>query len=163
MMRTAVAIAAGLLCALYGHRAADGLRQDARCLSRWAEVLTHLELLIAQAALPLPQVLMAAADTASLPDEILRSAADRIEAQPLLTIREAFDAACPACAGREILLRLADRLGRGDASQRSLACRQACDEISRLAESARQRAASDSRLRVTLGWTCGACLTLLLL
>ncbi|MBQ2954770.1 MAG: hypothetical protein IJE07_14665 [Clostridia bacterium] len=158
-----LAIAAGLFCALYGMRAAGSLQQEARDLRRWADLLAHLTLIIRQAALPLPKALQAAADLPLAPDRFLRAAADHMLRNPLSTPAESFSAVCPACTGRETLLRLFTRLERGDADSMSLACQQAAEEIAQQAASAQQRASGDAKLWRTLGWTCGATLTLLLL
>lgn len=163
MTRSALAIAAGLLCALTGLRAADELCREARELRRWADVLQQLTLILRQATLPLPEAMRAAADLNCAPDKLLQAAAAHLEAHRLSTPADAFSAVCSACAGHDALLRMLTRLGRGDAESRSLACGQAAGELSAMAERAERRAAADARLWRTLGWTGGVCLTLLLL
>lgn len=162
-MRSALAIAAGLLCAMAGMRAAAALRQEARDLRRWADLLAHLTLIIRQATLPLPAAMLASADAALAPDKYLRATAEHLSAHPLTTPQEAFSAACPVCAGYEALQRMFARLGRGDAESMALACHQASAELDLLASHAEKRAATDARLWRTLGWTAGACMTILLL
>lgn len=163
MMRPVLAIAAGLLCGLWGMRTSDALLREAREVRRWADLLTHLSLLIRQAALSLPEALRAAAIMPDQPDRLLLAVADHLEANRLSTPADAFSAHCSCCAGHDTLLRMSARLGHGDAQSRSLACQQAARELSLRADGAEKRAATDARLWRSLGWTGGACLTLLLL
>ena len=162
-MRSLLAIAAGLLCALSGWRIAASLRQEARDLRRWSDLLARLTLIIGQATLPLPEALRAACDMPLAPDKFLQAVAGHMAAHPLATPEEAFCAVCPACPGHDALRRMFSRLGRGDAESLSLACQQAGSELSLLASAAEKRASADAKLLHTLGWTAGACLTLLLL
>ena len=163
MIRHLSAIAAGLLCALYGFHTAAQLQHSAANLRRWADILAHLSLLIAEATLPLPQVLRLAASDTGVPDRLLQSIAQAMVDDPLASPAETFAARGPPCAERDTLLRMFTRLSRGDAAQRALAAEQAGREMEALAGHAARRAATDVKLYRTLGLTGGACLTLLLL
>lgn len=163
MTRAVLAIAAGLLCGLYGLRLSASLRQEALHARRWAEILARLDLLIGEETLSLPEALRQAADGALAPDRLLHAVADDLAGNPLQSLQEAFGAACPACGGREVLLRLFGRLGRGSAQSRRLAVQQAAQAMAQTAAQAEARAARDAKLYRTLGWTGGACLTILLL
>ncbi len=163
MIRPVLAISAGLLCGLYGMQLSRSLTEDARNLRRWADILTHLDLLLGEAALSLPCALREAANGNLPPDRCLQAVADALADNPLTSLPQAFAAAFPAGKARDPLLRLASRLGRGSAESRRLAVRQATDALALMATQAEARAARDVRLFRTLGFTGGACLTLLLL
>lgn len=163
MIRSVLAIAAGLLCGMYGMRLSASLRQEALVARRWVELLARLELLVGESVLSLPDALNHAADGASLPDRLLQHAAQALRDDPLTSLKEAFARLCPACPGQDALLRLFDRLGRGSAANRQLALQQAGEAMQLVADQTAERAARDAKLYATLGWTGGACLTILLL
>lgn len=163
MMRQAAAVSAGLLCTLYGFRAAAQLRQQAADIRRWADILSHMALLISEASLPIPQVMRLAASASTGPDRLLQAMAQTMEADPLVTPAEAFAHHARQDPWHEPLQRMFSGIGHGDAAGRALAAEQAARELSCLAEQAEKRAANDVGLYRTLGWTGGACLTLLLL
>ena len=163
MIRQAAAVTGGLLCALYGFRCAASLQQRASELRRWADMLAHLALLIAEATLPLPQVLRLAASASTGPDRMLQAMAKAMEDDPLTTPAEAFAAHGRSAPAKDALERMFASISRGDAESRALAAEQAARELACLAELAEKRAAADVKLYRTLGWTGGICLTLLLL
>lgn len=162
-MRPLFAVAAGLLCALYGFTSAANLQQRAASLRRWADMTSHLSLLLEEAALPLPQVLRLAASASTGQDRLLQAVAQAMLDDPLVTAAEAFSARCPACTEKETLARMFMRIGHGDAQSRAIAAGQASRELASLANQAAMRADKDVKLYRTLGWTGGTCLTLLLL
>lgn len=163
MTRSVFAVAAGLLCGLYGLRLSSALREESQVLHRWTEMLARLELLISEETLPLPDVMLHAADGSLPPDRLMRDVAQAITADPLLSLQDAFSARCPAFDGHDVLLRLFARLGRGSSSSRRLAVQQAHDALALLAAQKSDRAARDAKMYRTLGWTAGACLTIMLL
>ena len=162
-MRAAAAVCAGLLCALWGMRRASALRQDARRLHRWAQLLPHLALIISEQILSLPEALRLCAVEAEEPDRLLHSVAQGLQEDPLTSLEEGLRRRCPPWSERETLLRLFSRLGHGSAESRIQGVQSACGEIRLMEEAARERAARDAKLWQTLGFTLGACLTLLLL
>ena len=163
MMPTVLAIAAGLLCGLYGLRMASQLHAEAERLKRWAELLPHLALLIKEESMSLPQALTATADGNAEPDRLLSDIASAVSAAPLLTLADAFESHVASCREQETLRRVFTRLGKGSAESRAMAVSQAGDELRLMADAAQAQAARDARLWQTLGFTIGACLTILLL
>lgn len=163
MTRAALAVMAGLLCGLAGLRHASAMKAEAARLRRWSHMLARLALLLSEQSMPIPAVLRLAADGREAPDRLLQQVAAALEADPLDSLPEAFGRECPPCPEREILLRLAAQLGRGSAESRSLAAEQTGAAFSQMASHAEALAAKDAKLWQTLGWTGGACLTLLLL
>lgn len=163
MTRSFFAVAAGLLCGLYGLRLSSALREEAQMLRRWTELLARLALLIGEETLPLPDVLLHAADGSLRPDRLVQDVAHAITADPLLSLQDAFDERCPVFDGHDVLLRLFARLGHGSASSRYHAVEQARDALALLASQKSDIAARDAKLYRTLGWTAGACLTIMLL
>lgn len=157
------AIAAGLLCGLYGLRLSATLRSEARVLLRWVEILRRLALLIAEETLPLPEALRQAADEPLPADLLVCKVADALESDPLLPLADAFVLQCTSCPGYDVLQRLFTRLGHGSAANRLLAVDQARDTLALLAAKASERADRDAKLYRTLGWTGGVCLTILLI
>lgn len=163
MSRAILSVMAGLLCALAGMKYAAALQGDALRLSRWEQVLRHLELLLREGTLSIPEALCAAADEPLPPDNLLRDMASRLSASPLTSLQEAYQACSGPCPEQAVLFRLFDRMGRGTKESRCLAVQQGNEEIALLARSAQARADKDVRLWRTLGLVGGACLTILLL
>lgn len=163
MSRAVLAVMAGLLCTLAGAKHANRLRYDANRLKRWTEVLCHLELLLSEATLSIPQALCAAADSHLQPDVLLRTMASAIQAQPLLSLEEAFLHCSQESTEKPTLARLFSRLGHGSKENRCLAVHQAAQELEFLAQGAANKAEKDTKLWQTLGFIGGACLTILLL
>lgn len=160
MMRPVLAIMAGLLCALLGLRQAHRLREEDRRLRRWEVLLRHLCLLLQEGALPLPEALRQCAREDFPADQALRRLAEDMEHQPLTPLHQLYHG---SGAEAPVLLRMLDRLDHGSLESRVQAMRQAGEEIALLAGQAEQKAARDAKMWATLGCTCGACLTLLLL
>lgn len=158
-----LAIAAGLLCGLYGLRMANQLHAEAKRLKRWTELLPHLALLIGEESMSLPEVLKVSADGNTTPDMLLIAMADAVSSAPLLTLADAFEQHVFPFREHETLRRMFVRLGKGSAESRAMAVSQAADEVRLMTNDAQSRAARDARLWQTLGFTLGACLTLLLL
>lgn len=163
MIRAVPAVMAGLLCGLCGLRYATALRGEATRLSRWSALLASLALILSERRLSLPDAMLAAADSNAPADTLLRQVAQAMQTSPMTQPEEAFDHLAISGAERGLLQRLFCRLGRGTLDSRLLALEQARAELDHLAMQAAQRAEKDARLWQTLGWTGGACLTLLLL
>ena len=163
MSRAVLAVMAGLLCTLAGMRHANRLRYDANRLKRWTTLLNHLELLLSEATLSIPQALCTAADSHLQPDVLLRTMASAIQAQPLLSLEEAFLHCSQESTEKPTLARLFSRLGHGSKENRCLAVHQAAQELEFLAQGAANKAEKDTKLWQTLGFIGGACLTILLL
>lgn len=163
MMRAMLAVSAGLLCGVYGMHYAVNVKQDAQSLLRWTQLLENLSLIIREQALALPAALRQAADSSLEPDRLLHDVASALEAEPLLSLADAFRRCSRSASDNDVLYRLFIRLGRGSAESRLLALQQTRDALTLLAQRASQRAERDARLYRTLGWTGGVCLTILLL
>ena len=161
-MHQVLAVTAGLLCGLYGWRTAAHLQREATNATRWSQLLPHLALLLEEAVLPLPRALHLTADGNGTADRVLQAIAQTLESNPLVTPQEAYSNHAPQ-PSPEPLMRLFRQISRGSAEQRALATRQCAQEMALLAQAARERAGKDVKLLRTLGWTGGACLTLLLL
>lgn len=159
MIRFFLAITAGLLCGVLGMRQAHRLRQENGTLSRWAVMLRHLCLLL-QEGLSLPDAFDQAATEDSAADNLLRSLAGQLRAQPLTALSQLYTP-----RGREgpLLSRLLEGLSHGTQESRVLCAQQAAEEAELLAHSLRDKVRQDAHMWSTLGWACGACLTLLLL
>ena len=148
------AIGAGLCCLLMGLRAGALLGQRQRRLLYWQLALQRLA-----AALD---------DLCSLPEalrrgetEIFRAMADRLEAEPLLSLGEAWE----QCAGEEktLLREMFFDLDRGDLDRRRMAAAQAEEKLAREARLAGERAEKDRPLYRSLGAFGGLALIMLLL
>lgn len=163
MSRSVLAVMAGLLCSLAGVRYSAALKGEASRLSRWSPLLEHLNLLLREGTLSIPEALQAAADRMQPPDQLLRDIAGRMQASPLLTAAEAFAQTGTQWQERDTLARLFRRLGHGTQSSRCLAAEQAAAEFRLLADGASARAEKDAKLWQTLGFTGGICLTIMLL
>lgn len=162
MSRAILAVMAGLLCALAGVKHASALKADAARISRWVQVLEHLTLLLRQGMLSIPEALCAAADGPHPPDKLLRDMASAMHGSPLLSLPEAFKI-CPSWQERDVLGRMFARMGHGSRESRVLAAEQAAAELRLLATAASAKAEKDAKLWQTLGFTGGACLTIMLL
>lgn len=163
MIRPVLAVFAGLLCGLIGQRQARRLREEGASLRRWTQLLRCLALLLQEGTLSLPEALRQAAGEDSAPDLMLRRLGDEMEHHPLSPLPELFARCAPAGPEAPVLSRLMAQLCRGSLESRCQATEQAAEEIGLLARSASERAAQDAKLHASLGWTCGACLTILLL
>lgn len=163
MSRAVLAVMAGLLCALAGVKHAASLKADAARMTRWVHLLTHLTLLLRQGMMSIPEALCAAADGPHPPDKLLREMAAAMQHTPLLSPGEAFEPCPTAWAERDVLSRMFARLGHGSQENRCLAVEQSAAEMRLLAESASTKAEKDAKLWQTLGFTGGACLTIMLL
>lgn len=159
MMRPFLALTAGLLCGVLGLRQARRIREESASLSRWETLLRHLALLL-QEGLALTEAFDQAGAEASAPDQLLRRLAAQLRAQPTASLPQLY-----APQGKEgvFLPRLLEGLSHGSQESRILCAQQAEKEAALLARSAREKAKQDAHMWATLGWACGACLTLLLL
>ena len=160
MMRTVFALIAGLLCAFLGMRQARRLQSENTRLHRWETILQHLCLLLQESALSLPEALRQCACEASPADALLQRLAESMQHDPLTPLNELYQ---PEGTEGPVLSRLMTRLSRGSLESRVQAVQQAAQEINLLAENAREKSSQDARMWRTLGWTLGACLTLMLL
>ena len=163
MIRSVLAVFAGLLCGLIGQRQARRLREEGANLRRWEQLLRRLALLLREGTLSLPEALRQSAGEDSAPDLMLRRLGDELEHNPLSPLPELFARCAPAGPEAPVLSRLMARLGHGSLESRCQAAEQAAEEIALMARAATERAARDAKLHASLGWTCGACLTILLL
>ena len=163
MTRAALAVMAGLLCALAGLRRSAALQGDAARLRRWVEVLEHLALILAEGVSTLPETFEQAANAPLPPDELLRALAADLRAQPLTPLPQLYASRAQPGPERDVLARLMDRLGRGSLEARCQAVSQTSQELALLAAQARQSADKDAVMWRNLGLIGGACLTLMLL
>ena len=160
MSRVLFAIFAGLICGVLGMRQAQRLKDSNLRLHRWEILLQHLCLLLQESSLSLPEAFRQIASENTPADELLRRLADDMQQHPLLPLPQLYQSEGPE---GPTLSRLMDRLSRGSLDSRVQAVEQAAQEIALLSASTQQRVQQDARMWLTLGWTCGACLTLLLL
>ncbi|MGN0745818.1 MAG: hypothetical protein ACI4ML_04000 [Aristaeellaceae bacterium] len=163
MIRTGLAIAAGLLCAAAGWRRGQDMRTCCQRQDRWAALMRHLSLLLAEGAGSLPEVLDMAAREDALPDRLLRSLAEGLRTRPLQTPEELLDLSALPLAEQEILLRLLHRLGHGSRESRCQAVDACGEEMRLLASSHRAQADTEAKMWRQLGLLGGLCLTLWLI
>lgn len=163
MNRMFPAVLAGVICGAAGLKHASDLRKGAAELVRWTEILRHLALLLQEAAMSLPEVFCHAASGAQAPDELLRQLASDMRAEPLVPLPELFRRRNAMHPFPEAVERMMERIWHGPLEARVLAVRQAADEIEQSADAAQAKANRDARMWTQLGWTFGACLTLMLL
>ena len=163
MTRAALAVMAGLLCALAGLRRAAALHAAAARLHRWTDVLEHLALILAEGASSLPEAFEQAAASPLPPDELLRALASDLRSQPLTPLPNLYAAHAQPGPERDALARLMARLARGSLEARCQAVSQAAQELALLAGQARRSADKDAVMWRNLGFIGGACLTLMLL
>ena len=161
--RAALALMAGMLCAIMGLRRAASLRSTAARLRRWACVLEHLALILSEGTLTLPEAFEQAATAPLPPDALLRALATGLRAQPLLSLSALYAAHDTPTPERDVLARLMARLGHGSLEARCQAVSQAAQELALMASDARQTADKDATMWRNLGFIGGACLTLMLL
>lgn len=159
MIRPFLAVAAGLLCGILGIRQARCIREENATLSRWEALLRHLCLLLRE-GLSLPDAFEQAGTELSAADLLLRRLAAQLRAQPLASLPQLYT---PQGKEGAFLSRLLEGLSHGSQESRILCAQQAEKEAALLAQSAREKAQQDAHMWATLGWACGACLTLLLL
>lgn len=163
MIRTLLALMAGLLCTLAGMKHAAHLKGDAARLARWVQLLKQLALLLNEGVLSIPEALCATAEGSGLPDRMLRETAMKMGSAPALSIEAAFSQCCESLPESSVLSRMFSRLGRGSKQSRILAVEQTTEELQLMAANASSRAEKDVRLWQTLGLIGGACLTMMLL
>ena len=163
MTRAALAVMAGMLCALAGLRRASALQGTAARLRRWHEVLEHLALILSEGASTLPEAFEQAATAPLPPDELLRALAAGLRRQPLTPLPELYAALAQSGPEQDVLARLMARLARGSLEARCQAVAQAAEELSMLAAQAQASAGKDAVMWRNLGLIGGACLTLMLL
>lgn len=160
MIRPLSAIMAGLICGVLGMRQARHIRQENAVLHRWEVILRQLCLILQEGALPLPEALDQAANESTSADMLLRQLSARMRAEPLTSLSRLYT---PQGAEGTVLARLFTGLEQGSLESRLLSARQAAQEFALLAEASQSKARQDAHMWSTLGWTCGACLTLMLL
>lgn len=163
MTHLALAVVSGMLCGVMGTRYAASLRQSARRLIRWEELLSCLAQLLSERAYSLPEAFTLAAREDTPCDALLRRLSCAMKEQPLRPLVELLDTTGLSGAEADVLRRMLSRVSRGSMEARCLAVRQAAEEMRLLAQSARESAARDAKMWSSLGWTAGACVTLLLL
>ena len=169
MLRTWLALGAGICCGAIGMRRAALLGRREKELRRWLETLQRLSLLLEESASTLPRAFRQAALHAGTAGDSLRATAERLEHEPGLTAAQAF-ARCGMKAldwataeEKEQLADMMSGLGRGSLSMRRQAVDHAAAWVDLHLRSAEEKRRKDGKLSVTLGWTAGACLLLLLL
>lgn len=163
MTRLLPALLAGLLCGVAGMRHAGALRAQAARLHRWDALLQRLQLLLQESAYALPDALAMAADGTGLPDQALQTVARGLRTAPREPLSAQVRALALPVPERDVLERMAERLSHGSLEARCLAVEQARAELAPLCEEAGQTVRRDARMWASLGWTVGACVTILLL
>lgn len=167
MLRGVLALTAGVGCGLIGLRRASGLVQRERELQAWVDTLHRLSLLLAEQTLTLPQVFEHAGFGCAA--HCLCQTAEKLRQTPACSPQQAFQtvdahALCWATAEeKERLLRMMAGIGRGGVALRKQAVDQAADWFALALSKAQLKRKQDARLALTLGWTAGACLALMLL
>lgn len=159
MMRLLFALMAGMLCGVLGMRQGKRIREENAALTRWQVLLQHLCLLL-QEGLSLPEVFVQCATEDTPCDALLLRIAHELEQQPMASLPQLYT---PQGAEGAVLARLMAGLSHGSLESRVLCARQAAEEMSLLAQNSQGRVQQDARMWQTLGWTCGGCLTLLML
>lgn len=162
-IRTVLAVVAGITAGLIGHRHAAALRAEAHRLRRWTALMDRLHMILNRASLPLPEALEEAADSTAAPDELLHTLAQAMRSNPLLSLAECYDSVAPDLPEGTFLRPLMLQLDRGGVDNRLMAVAQAQESLQQLADSAWERAERDAGMWARLGWTGGACLTILLI
>lgn len=160
MIRPMLAIMAGLLCGVMGMRQASRIRETNATLHRWEIILQHLCLLLQEQSLSLPEAFTQAATDNTAADQLLHQWADALHRDPLTPLPQHYT---PQGAEGAVLLRLLEGLSHGSLESRVLSAHQAAEGMALLASASQAKAQQDSKMWATLGWTCGACLTLMLL
>lgn len=160
MIRPLLAIMAGLICGVMGMRQAQHIRRENATLRRWEVILRQLCLILQEGALPLPEALDQAADEATPADMLLRQMSAGMRAEPLASLSQLY---VPQGKEGPVLARLFTGLEQGSLESRLLAAAQAAQEFALLSETSQTKAKQDAHMWATLGWTCGTCLTLMLL
>lgn len=165
MTRTVPALAAGIICGTAGLRYAAELRRSAAALARWEQLLRHLSLLISQCTMSLPEAFRQAGSENGAPDSLLKALAFDMQQHPTCPLPDLYEArsSTVSSAARPILSRMMARISRGSLDERVQAVRQAADEIALVGQNAAGRAVKDAKMWAQLGWTLGACVTLMLL
>lgn len=159
MIHLFLSLTAGLLCGMLGIRQAQRIREENAVLGRWAVMLRQLCLLL-QEGLSLPDAFEQAAMEDTSADKLLRRLSSQLRTQPLVALPQLYT---PRGKEGSLILRLLEGLSHGTQESRVLCAEQAAEEAELLARSVRDKARQDARMWATLGWACGACLTLLLL
>lgn len=169
-LRVALAMVAGIGCGALGIRRAALLARRERELAQWVEGLQRLSLLMVESAAPLPQLLVQAAARSGSIRQTFAAVAKAMQSQPQLSAAQAYDqfGACflqpwaqetdQACV--HVLL---EGLGHGSLALRKQAVDQAAQWLAQAQGQAHEAQQRNGKLAITLGWTAGACLTLLLL
>ncbi|MBE5804534.1 MAG: hypothetical protein E7316_08495 [Clostridiales bacterium] len=160
MIRPLLAIMAGLLCGLMGMRQSQRIREESHTLRRWEGILQQLCLILREGALPLHEALEQAAPEDSPADAQLRRLASAMRSDPLAPLSGLY---LPQGKEGPALARMFTALAGGSLESRVQAVRYAAEEIALLSGEARDKARQDAAMWAKLGWTCGACLTLMLL
>lgn len=163
MLRPLCAVTAGLTLGLIGMRYAARLRSEASRLRAWDPLLDRLQLLLSEAALPLPDALEQAASSHSEPDMLFRTLAKRLRAEPLSSLSTLFDAQQYSYQEQQTIASLMAELDRGSLESRLLCIAHARSACAQLAKAAAEHSDRDASMWAKIGWTGGACLTLLLI
>lgn len=163
MMRTALALMAGLLCMAAGFRQAAALRAADARLRRWTEMARYLALLLSEGTCTLPEAFTLAASGDSEADRLLRTLAQELQRQPLKSLPEIWRALRDESPEEAPLNRMMQRLGRGSLESRRQAAEQAASELELLSDQAREKSLKDAKMWRTLGALGGACMTIMLL
>jgi len=163
MMRTMLALMAGMLCMAAGLRHAAALTAEDARLRRWAEMLQHLSLILAEGACPLPEAFRQAATGQSEADRQLLALAEQMQLHPLSPLPQLWQALGDESAEAAPLRRMMQRLGRGSMESRCQAAEQAAREMALMSQQTREKSARDAKMWRTLGFLGGACITIMLL
>lgn len=163
MTHTTFAILSGIICGAMGVRYAASLRKNAARLKRWDELLACLAQLLSESVYSLPDAFRLAACEKTSCDALMTRLAQEMVLQPLSTPAQVFDGMKCDAAETDILRRMLERIGHGSLETRCLAVRQAGEEIRLMYQRAKSVSDKDAKMWSSLGWTAGACVTLLLL
>lgn len=162
MIRSALALIAGMMCVVAGLRQAQALKAADASLKRWTEITRHLALLLHEGAYTLPEAFLQAASGDDAADKLLRSLAQRMTQEPLLSPPDLWQ----EMSGNQeppLLTRMMQRLSHGSLESRQQAVQHAADELALLSAQAREKSLKDEKMWRTLGLLGGACVTIMLL
>lgn len=163
MTHTFFALSAGIVCGVMGVRYASMLKKDAARLRRWDELLACLSQLLSESVYSLPDAFALAAREQTPCDLLLLRLSKAIAKQPLASLPQVFDSLGYQEEEADILRRMMERVGHGSMETRCACVRQSGEEIRLLYQHAQRTSDKDAKMWSSLGWTAGACITLLLL
>ncbi len=168
MLRVWLALGAGIGCGVIGMRRSAALARRSRELRRWLEALERLSLLLAESASTLPSAFRQAGSAGSA-QASLSATAGLLSQAPGLSPSQAF---LKAGAGyldwataeeKAQLTAMMSDLGHGSLAMRKQAVTHTAEWLALHLRRAEEKQGKDGKLAMTLGWSVGACVALLLL